>query len=66
MIAANKAFGHGVGVDKSLSVEQMATLGALLGRALKPLRFQKIRVCSKSFEAIKISKAPCAPLAMYT
>ena len=26
MIDANKAFGHGVGVDKSLSVEQMATL----------------------------------------
>jgi serine/threonine protein kinase len=26
MVKANKAFGHGVGVDKSLSTEQMATL----------------------------------------
>ena len=26
MIDANKAFGHGVGVDVSLSVEQLATL----------------------------------------
>ena len=32
MIAANKAFGHGAGVEKSLSIEQLATLELSLRR----------------------------------